>query len=237
YGKLLERSDNVKRPIKVLLIEDDPNIVELIKLYLDKIGFSYIAAYDGEEGLDLYYKESPDCILLDIMLPKMNGWEVCKAIRLEDKHVPIIMLTGKGETYDIINGLEIGADDYIVKPFDPNELTARVKSVLRRSILLESEKDNLIFDNIEIKMKEYRVLINGIQVLMAPREMELFYYLAMNPNQVISRQQLLDRIWGYDFDGDPRTVDVHIKRIRDKLLAHEADWSVVTIRGVGYRFE
>jgi len=227
----------VKRPIKVLLIEDDPNIVELIKLYLDKIGFSYIAAYDGEEGLDLYYKESPDCILLDIMLPKMNGWEVCKAIRLEDKHVPIIMLTGKGETYDIINGLEIGADDYIVKPFDPNELTARVKSVLRRSILLESEKDNLIFDNIEIKMKEYRVLINGIQVLMAPREMELFYYLAMNPNQVISRQQLLDRIWGYDFDGDPRTVDVHIKRIRDKLLAHEADWSVVTIRGVGYRFE
>lgn len=233
----MERSDNVKRPIKVLLIEDDPNIVELIKLYLDKIGFSYIAAYDGEEGLDLYYKESPDCILLDIMLPKMNGWEVCKAIRLEDKHVPIIMLTGKGETYDIINGLEIGADDYIVKPFDPNELTARVKSVLRRSILLESEKDNLIFDNIEIKMKEYRVLINGIQVLMAPREMELFYYLAMNPNQVISRQQLLDRIWGYDFDGDPRTVDVHIKRIRDKLLAHEADWSVVTIRGVGYRFE
>ncbi|WP_453996258.1 response regulator transcription factor [Bacillus nitroreducens] len=227
----------MKRPIKVLLIEDDPNIVELIKLYLDKIGFSYIAAYDGEEGLDLYYKESPDCILLDIMLPKMNGWEVCKAIRLEDKHVPIIMLTGKGETYDIINGLEIGADDYIVKPFDPNELTARVKSVLRRSILLESEKDNLIFDNIEIKMKEYRVLINGIQVLMAPREMELFYYLAMNPNQVISRQQLLDRIWGYDFDGDPRTVDVHIKRIRDKLLAHEADWSVVTIRGVGYRFE
>lgn len=227
----------MKRPIKILIIEDDSNIVELIQLYMDKVGYSHISASDGEEGLELFLTESPDCIILDIMLPKMNGWEVCKAIRLEDKHVPIIMLTGKGETYDIINGLEIGADDYIVKPFDPNELTARVKSVLRRSILLESEKDNLIFDNIEIKMKEYRVLINGIQVLMAPREMELFYYLAMNPNQVISRQQLLDRIWGYDFDGDPRTVDVHIKRIRDKLLAHEADWSVVTIRGVGYRFE
>ncbi|RDW15873.1 response regulator transcription factor [Oceanobacillus chungangensis] len=227
----------MKRPIKVLIIEDDPNIVELIQLYMDKIGFSSISAYDGEEGLELFYNESPDCIILDIMLPKMNGWEVCKAIRLEDKQIPIVMLTGKGETYDIINGLDIGADDYIVKPFDPNELIARVKSVLRRTILSESEKDNLHFDNIIINMKEYRILINGEKVLMAPREMELFYYLAMNPNQVLTRQQLLDRIWGFEFNGDPRTVDVHIKRIRDKLAAHHADWSVVTIRGVGYRFE
>lgn len=227
----------MKRPIKVLIIEDDPHIIELIQLYMDKIGFSSISAYDGEVGLEQFYSESPDCIILDIMLPQMNGWEVCKAIRLEDKQVPIIMLTGKGETYDIINGLEMGADDYMVKPFDPNELTARVKSVLRRTILLESEKDILQFDNIVVNMKEYRVLINGEQVLMAPREMELFYYLAMNPKKVLTRQQLLDRIWGYDFHGDPRTVDVHIKRVRDKLAALHADWSVVTIRGVGYRFE
>ncbi|GFZ91786.1 DNA-binding response regulator [Compostibacillus humi] len=227
----------MKRPIKILIIEDDSNIVELIQLYMDKVGYFHISASDGEEGLELFLTESPDCIILDIMLPKMNGWEVCKAIRLEDKQVPIIMLTGKGETYDVIKGLDIGADDYIVKPFDPNELIARVKSVLRRTILSESEKDKLQFDNIVIHMKEYRVLINNEEVPMAPKEMELFYYLAMNPNQVLTRQQLLDRVWGYEFNGDPRTVDVHIKRIRDKLAAHQTNWSVVTIRGVGYRFE
>lgn len=227
----------MKRPIKVLIIEDDPNIVELIQLYMDKVGFSSVYASDGEEGLELFLNESPDCIILDIMLPKMNGWEVCKAIRMEDKQIPIIMLTGKGETYDIINGLDIGADDYIVKPFDPNELTARVKTVLRRTVLSGSEKDKLQFDNIVIQIKEYRVLINNKEVLMAPKEMELFYYLAMHPKQVLTRQQLLDRVWGYEFDGDPRTVDVHIKRIRDKLTAHKADWSVTTIRGIGYRFE
>ncbi len=238
YSEIIDkRGDDMKRPIKVLIIEDDSNIVELIQLYMDKIGFSSISASDGEEGLELFYNESPDCILLDIMLPKMNGWEVCKEIRLLDKQVPIIMLTGKGETYDIIQGLDIGADDYVVKPFDPNELIARIKTVLRRTILSDSEKDELHFDNIVINMKEYRVLINEKQVLMAPKEMELFYYLAMNPNQVLTRQQLLDRVWGYEFDGDPRTVDVHIKRIRDKLAAHQADWSVATIRGVGYRFE
>lgn len=227
----------MKRPIKVLTIEDDPNIAELIQLYIEKIGFTSITAYDGEEGLEQFYNEPPDCIILDLMLPKLNGWEVCKMIRLEDKQIPIIMLTGKGETHDIINGLEIGADDYIVKPFHPNELMARVKSALRRTILSESEKNRLQFANIIIDIKEYRVLIDDKQVMMAPKEMELFYYLAMNPNQVIPRQQLLDRIWGFDFDGDPRTVDVHIKRIRDKLATHNADWSVVTIRGVGYRFE
>lgn len=227
----------MKRPIKVLTIEDDPNISELIQLYIEKIGFTSIAAYDGEEGLEQFYKESPDCIILDLMLPKLNGWEVCKIIRKENKQVPIIMLTGKGETVDIINGLEIGADDYIVKPFDPNELMARVKTAMRRTILSDSEKDFLQFSNIVLNIKEYRVLIDNKQVMMAPKEMELFYYLAMNPNQVITRQQLLDRIWGLDFNGDPRTVDVHIKRIRDKLAAHNAEWSVVTIRGVGYRFE
>ena len=227
----------MKRPIKILIIEDDSNIAELVQLYMDKNGFSSISASDGEEGLELFFNECPDCILLDIMLPKINGWEVCKEIRLENKQVPIIMLTGKGETYDVINGLDIGADDYIVKPFDPNELIARINSVLRRTVLSGSEKDKLQLDNIVIDIKEYRVLINNEEVTMAPKEMELFYYLAMNPNQVLTRQQLLDRVWGYEFDGDPRTVDVHIKRIRDKLASHRAVWSVATIRGVGYRFE
>lgn len=227
----------MKRPIKILIIEDDDTIVELIQLYIDKIGFSSIAATDGEEGLNLFYSESPDCLLLDIMLPKMNGWEVCRAVRLEDKHIPIIMLTGRGESYDIINGLDIGADDYVVKPFDPNELTARIKTVLRRTVLSESRMDKLQLDNVVIDMKEYRVMINDREVPMPPREMELFYYMALHPNQVLTRQQLLDRVWGYEFDGDPRTVDVHIKRIRDKLAANKADWAVATIRGVGYRFE
>lgn len=227
----------MKKPIKVLTIEDDANIAELIQLYIEKVGFSSITAIDGEEGLEKFYNESPDCIILDLMLPKINGWEVCKIIRMEDKKIPIIMLTGKGETYDIVNGLEIGADDYIVKPFDPNELIARVKTVIRRTILSNNVTDILQFDNIIINLKEYRVLIDGKQVLMAPRELELLYYLAMNSNQVLSRQQLLDKIWGYDYEGDPRTVDVHIKRIRDKLTANGASWSVVTIRGVGYRFE
>lgn len=227
----------MKRPIKVLIIEDDENIAELIQLYIEKTGYSSITAYDGEEGLEKFYTESPDCIILDLMLPKIDGWEICKMIRMEDKKIPIIMLTGKGETYDIVHGLEIGADDYIVKPFDPNELIARVKSVLRRTILSNDETEILQFDNIEINLKEYRMLIDGKQVLMAPRELKLLYYLAMNSNQVLSRQQLLDKIWGYDYEGDPRTVDVHIKRIRDKLTANGASWSVVTIRGVGYRFE
>jgi DNA-binding response OmpR family regulator len=227
----------MKKPIKVLTIEDDANIAELIQLYIEKVGFSSITAIDGEEGLKKFYNESPDCIILDLMLPKINGWEVCKIIRMEDKKIPIIMLTGKGETYDIVNGLEIGADDYIVKSFDPNELIARVKTVLRRTILSNNVTDILQFDNIVINLKEYRVLIGGKQVLMAPREMELLYFLALNSNQVLSRRQLLDKIWGYDYEGDPRTVDVHIKRIRDKLSAHGAKWSVTTIRGVGYRFE
>jgi DNA-binding response OmpR family regulator len=227
----------MKKPIKVLTIEDDANIAELIQLYIEKVGFSSITAIDGEEGLEKFYNESPDCIILDLMLPKINGWEVCKIIRMEDKKIPIIMLTGKGETYDIVNGLEIGADDYIVKPFDPNELIARVKTVLRRTILSNNVTDILQFDNIVINLKEYRVLIGGKQLLMAPREMELLYFLALNSNQVLSRRQLLDKIWGYDYEGDPRTVDVHIKRIRDKLSAHGAKWSVTTIRGVGYRFE
>ncbi|MGM0867480.1 MAG: response regulator transcription factor [Bacillota bacterium] len=225
------------RPIKILIIEDDPNIVELINMYIEKMGFEFIVAFDGEKGLEKFFDESPDCIILDLMLPKINGWEVCKTVRLEDPTMPILMLTGKGESYDIVKGLDIGADDYIVKPFDPNELCARIKAALRRTIMSEDYKEILHFSNLTLNIKEFRVFIGNDEVVMAPRELKMLYFFASNPNQVISKQQLLDRIWGYDFDGDPRTIDVHIKRIRDKLASNGAKWFVTTIRGIGYRFE
>ncbi|WP_170885455.1 response regulator transcription factor [Bacillus alkalicellulosilyticus] len=227
----------MRSSIKVLTIEDDPNIVELIDLYMVKIGFQSISAYDGESGLEMFFNEQPDCIILDLMLPKMDGWEVCKTIRLEDKTIPILMLTGKGESYDIVKGLEIGSDDYIVKPFDPNELCARVKAALRRTILSEEYKAELTFSNITVNMQEFKIFVEGQEVKMPPKEIELLHCFASNPNQVLSRQQLLDRVWGYEFDGDPRTIDVHIKRVRDKLASYSSLWSIITIRGIGYRFE
>ncbi|SER89774.1 response regulator transcription factor [Salisediminibacterium halotolerans] len=223
--------------IKILTVEDDPNITELIEMYLNKAGFEPITAHDGEIGLEMFYEHSPDCIILDLMLPEIDGWEVCRAIRLEDSHVPILMLTGKGESYDVVKGLDLGADDYIVKPFDPNELMARVKAVLRRTGLLHGQEEVLTFSNLQINLKEFKVLINEREIFMPRREIELLYYFASYPSQVFSRQQLLDNVWGYEFEGDPRTVDVHIKRIRDKLLKAGADWFVTTVRGIGYRFE
>ncbi|MBU9721277.1 MULTISPECIES: response regulator transcription factor [Bacillaceae] len=225
------------KAIKILIIEDDPNIAELISMYMEKLGYESIIAADGEEGLTLFFDRTPDCIILDLMLPKMDGWDVCKTIRLEDSKVPILMLTGKGQSHDIVNGLGLGADDYIVKPFDPNELSARVKAALRRTVLSEEYNGKIILDNVTINMAEFRVYVNEEEVVLAPREMEILHYFACHPNQVLSRQQLLDKVWGYDFEGDPRTLDVHIKRIRDKLGQHGAKWSVTTIRGVGYRFE
>ncbi|MCE7791327.1 response regulator transcription factor [Salipaludibacillus sp. CUR1] len=227
----------MNRPVKILTVEDDPNITELIEMYMLKMGFESLIAFDGEEGLEKFFDESPDCIILDLMLPKIDGWEVCKTIRLEDPLIPILMLTGKGESYDIIKGLEIGADDYIVKPFDPNELSARVKAALRRTKISGEIKESLAFSNLKINMQEFRVFAGDEELIMAPKEMALLYNFASNPNQVLSRQQLLDRVWGYDFDGDPRTVDVHIKRVRDKLASHSSEWSITTIRGIGYRFE
>ncbi|PYZ94799.1 DNA-binding response regulator [Salipaludibacillus keqinensis] len=227
----------MNRPVKILTIEDDPNITDLIGMYVEKMGFEPFHAADGSEGLEMYYDLSPDCIILDLMLPEIDGWEVCRMIRLDDPHIPILMLTGKGESYDIVKGLEMGADDYIVKPFDPNELSARVKAALRRSGHAVQQKEQLKFSNLMMNMSEFRILVDDQEVLMAPRETELLYYFASHPNQVLSRQQLLDNVWGYEFDGDPRTIDVHIKRIRDKLHHHGARWSVKTIRGVGYRFE
>ncbi|WP_280770430.1 response regulator transcription factor [Salipaludibacillus daqingensis] len=227
----------MKRPIKILTIEDDPNITELIDMYMLKMGYDSVVASDGERGLELYFEEAPDCIVLDLMLPKIDGWDVCRTIRIDDASTPILMLTGKGESYDIVKGLDIGADDYIVKPFDPNELSARVKAALRRTNRSSDTKENLTFSNLHLKMKEFKVFVDLMEVLMAPREMELLYYFAANPKQVLSRQQLLDRVWGFEFDGDPRTIDVHIKRVRDKLACHGAKWSITTVRGIGYRFE
>lgn len=222
--------------LKVLIVEDDPNICDLLMLYLHKEGFSVVTALDGEEGLALYYDENPDFIILDIMLPVMDGWEVCKEIR-KDRNVPIIMLTGKGESYDRIKGLDLGADDYVVKPFDPKEVVARMRAVLRRTNPQLEGMAPIILPDLEIHMSEYKIYRNQKEIMLAPKEIELLYYLISQPNQVFTRQQLLDNIWGYDYEGDYRTIDVHIKRVREKIGDETPRWSLKTIRGVGYKFE
>lgn len=226
----------MKRTMKVLVIEDDPNIYELLKLYIEREGFTSLGAETGDEGLALYYDENPDFILLDIMLPERNGWEICQEIRRDNASIPIIMLTGKGEGYDKIRGLELGADDYMVKPFDPNELMARMKAVWRRTHPKDS-RESVQLTNLTINLMEYKVFYNQEELIMPPKEIELLYFLASNPNQVFTRQQLLDKVWGFDFDGDPRTIDVHIKRIREKIGEDAAIWMLKTIRGIGYKFE
>lgn len=223
--------------MKILIVEDDSNIRAIIQMYMSKQGYETILAVNGEEALELYYGETPDCIILDLMLPEMDGWEVCKLIRLDDPVIPIIMLTGKGESYDIVKGLELGADDYMVKPFDPNELSARVKAALRRVTPANQQRDVIHLKDFMLNLQEFRLRIGNKDVKLAPKELELLYYFAYHHDQVLSKQQLLDKIWGYDFDGDPRTIDVHIKRVRDKLASNGSTWSITTIRGVGYRFE
>lgn len=222
---------------KILVVDDDKNIVELISLYLQKEGYETKKVYRGREAIKAFNSYNPDLILLDIMLPEMDGYDVCKEIR-KTSNVPIIMLTARGETFDKVLGLELGADDYIVKPFDPKELTARVKAVLRRSTLKEEETNNnkLEYTNLTIDMGNYSVIYKGKVVELPPKEIEVLYFLASNPNQVFTREQLLDRIWGYDFIGDTRTVDVHIKRLRDKFGGNNP-WSIKTVWGVGYKFE
>ncbi|MFV8827794.1 response regulator transcription factor [Alkalihalobacterium sp. APHAB7] len=222
---------------KVLIIEDDANICELISLYIEKQGHIAILSTDGEDGLSKFYDEQPDIIILDIMLPKLDGWQVCKDIRRENSTIPIIMLTGMGESYDKIRGLDLGADDYIVKPFDPNELIARMKAVMRRVNPLFDENEMIEWPYLSIDMKQYQVLVNGKEITMPPKELDLLYFLATHPNQVFSRLQLLDQVWGFDFDGDPRTIDVHVKRLREKLGQPTIQWALKTIRGVGYKFE
>ncbi|ADC50068.1 two component transcriptional regulator, winged helix family protein [Alkalihalophilus pseudofirmus OF4] len=224
------------KALSVLIIEDDPHIAELIQLYMEKLGYLTQVAYDGEAGLESYYETYPDFIFLDIMLPKIDGWELCQEIRWDNKKIPIIMLTGKGESQDKIKGLDIGADDYVVKPFDPNELVARMKAVMRRADLLNDEDQVVSLLGLVVDKKEYKAAAGDKEITMPPKELDLLYYLASYPNQVFTRQQLLDQIWGYAFEGDPRTIDVHIKRIREKLTEADAKWTIKTIRGVGYKF-
>lgn len=226
----------MNKRVRVLVVEDDPYICELMTLYGEKNGYIVSVAHNGITGLEMYYDITPDIVILDIMMPEMDGWEVCKEIRRFDK-TPIIILTGKGESYDKLKGFNLGTDDYIVKPFDPNELMARTKAVLRRANPMLVENEIVELPLLKIDMNQYKVVFDDQEIVLAPREMELLYFLISHPNQVFTRQQLLDQIWGLDFDGDPRTVDVHIKRIREKLGDSNQYWMVKTIRGVGYKFE
>ncbi len=224
----------------ILIIEDDPNIAELIRLYLEKDNFEVTIASDGKTGVDTFYSSKPDLILLDIMLPEMDGWEVCREIRKTDK-TPIIMLTAKDETVDKITGLELGADDYIAKPFDMKEVIARIHAVLRRytgdGVPESDSKDIKTFHNLVINMSAYEVIIAGKKVEMPPKELELLNYLASHPNRVFTRNQLLDDVWGFEYLGDSRTVDVHVKRLREKINGASDKWSLATVWGVGYKFE
>jgi DNA-binding response OmpR family regulator len=227
----------MNKQIKVLVIEDDPYICELITLYTEKSGYEVYVAKNGMKGLEMFYDNPPDLVILDIMMPEMDGWEVCKEIRRFDK-TPIIMLTGKGERYDKLKGFEQGTDDYLVKPFDPNELIARIKAVLRRANPMFDDANEIIeFPLLKINLNQYKVICDKQEIVFPPKELELLYFLTSHSNQVFTRQQLLDQIWGRDFEGDPRTVDVHIKRIREKLEDSNPYWKLKTIKGVGYKFE
>lgn len=222
---------------KALVIEDDINIAELLRLYLEKDGFEVTIADNGGKGVSEFERLKPDLVLLDIMLPVLDGWGVCREIRSVSK-VPIIMLTAKGETFDKVSGLEMGADDYIVKPFEVKELLARVHAVMRRAETEEGkESKKLVFDKLIINMDSFELVVDGKKVDAPPKEMELLYHLASSPNRVYTRNQLLDEVWGFDYFGDSRTVDVHIKRLREKLENVSDKWTLKTVWGVGYKFE
>lgn len=222
---------------KILIADDDENISELIRLYVTKEGFTAITANNGVKALELFRSESPSIIILDIMMPEMDGWQVCREIR-KTSNVPIIMLTAKGETFDKVLGLELGADDYMVKPFETKELVARIKAVLRRTDSKEQKADKeIVFPKLEINLSNYELKIDGKITEIPPKELELLYFLASNPNRVFTREQLLEEVWGFDYFGDSRTVDVHIKRLREKLEDVEANWQLKTVWGVGYKFE
>ncbi len=229
---------------KILIVDDDENIAELISLYLTKECFDTEISSNGEDAVLKFKDYQPDLILLDIMLPGMDGYDVCREIR-KDSNVPIIMLSAKGEVFDKVLGLKIGADDYMVKPFDSNELVARVQAILRRIGNNEEEKytagpeeetECVKYDGLTVNLTSYSVIYNGKLLEMPPKELELLYFLASKPNQVFTREQLLDQIWGYDYVGDTRTVDVHVKRIREKVK-DGGNWSIATVWGIGYKFE
>ena len=219
---------------RVLIVDDDPNINQLIKLYLEKEGYETETAERGDDALNLFKKNPPQIVLLDLMLPGMDGWQVCREIR-KISTIPIIMLTAKDETFDKVLGLELGADDYMTKPFDPKELIARV---MRRTQTAVAPERELAFPNLVINMSTYLVTYNGKDIEMPPKEIELLYFLAAHPNKVFTRDQLLEQVWGFDYFGDSRTVDVHIKRIREKLPgSEEYGWQIKTVWSVGYKFE
>ena len=222
----------------VLVVEDDRNIGELLQLYLEKEGYAVTIATDGGQGLQKFRAIHPDLVLLDVMMPVMDGWAVCRAIRAESQ-TPIIMLTAKAETEDKIIGLRTGADDYITKPFEMRELLARIEAVLRRTNPAgeQVKAKRLIFDRLIIDMDAFELTVNGKKVDTPPKEMELLYYLASSPNRVYTRNQLLDEVWGFDYFGDSRTVDVHVKRLREKLEGVSDRWNLKTVWGVGYKFE
>ena len=221
---------------KVLAVEDDRNISDLIRMYLEKEGFEVTTAFDGGTAVEKFREIQPDIVLLDIMLPVMDGWGVLKKIR-ETAKTPVIMLTAKGEVSDRISGLEMGADDYIVKPFEMKELIARINAVLRRTEIPDDTRKRLVFDKLIIDLDSYELTVDGKKVDTPPKELELLYHLAATPNRVYTRNQLLDEVWGFDYFGDSRTVDVHIKRLREKIENVSDQWALKTVWGVGYKFE
>ena len=224
--------------ISVLVVEDDRNIAELLQMYLEKEGYLVDVAADGGQGLTKFRAGQPDLVLLDVMMPVMDGWSVCRAIRSESQ-TPIIMLTAKGETDDKVMGLRTGADDYITKPFEMKEVLARIEAVLRRtgSAPVEKKPRRLDFDRLSIDMDSFELVVDGKKMDTPPKEMDLLYFLASTPNRVYTRNQLLDEVWGFDYFGDSRTVDVHVKRLREKLEGISEEWSLKTVWGVGYKFE
>ena len=222
----------------ILIVEDDNNIADLLRLYLEKEGYQATIAADGTQGIDLYRKLRPDLVLLDVMMPGVDGWGVLRAIR-QDSQTPVIMLTAKGETADKVSGLKQGADDYITKPFEMKEVLARIEAVLRRAAG-DGDKEKprrLVFDKLIIDLDSFELIVDGKRVETPPKEMELLYHLASTPNRVYTRNQLLDEVWGFDYFGDSRTVDVHVKRLREKLEGVSDQWSLKTVWGVGYKFE
>lgn len=222
---------------KIMIVDDDENICELLRLYLTKEGFSTVIFNDGQTAVDAVESEKPSLMLLDIMLPKLDGWQVCRKIR-QNSDVPIIMISAKGETFDKILGLELGADDYVVKPFEAKEVVARIKAVLRRSSAPVAETPKEVnYDNLSINITNYEMKVRGVHVDVPPKELELIFHLASNPKRVFTRDQLLDEVWGFDYYGDSRTVDVHIKRLREKLEGVSDKWELKTVWSVGYKFE
>ena len=224
--------------LKILVVDDESRMRKLVKDFLVKAGYDVIEAGDGEQAVDTFYAQKDIAlIILDVMMPKMDGWEVCRRIRAAD-NTPVIMLTAKGETFDKVLGLELGADDYVVKPFDSKEVVARIKAVLRRCTPAEAQPDGVIsYDKLSVDLTRYELKVNGQVVDAPPKELELLYYLASHPNRVFTRDQLLDEVWGFEYYGDSRTIDVHVKRLREKLENTSDQWSLKTVWGVGYKFE